>query len=261
MRQRLLVALACAAGAMACAWLYLSHAERKAAGGRTVSILVAAKELAAGTRVTAADLAVRAVPESYLHPETVQATDEDEKKILGRQIIVKLGQGQPLLWSDFESQKSKLGKSLSGLVQKGQRAITLPVDVAGSFANQVRPGDRVDILGTFTRPTADVTVTVLQNVLVVSIAGKREEVDGEPTTVVTAVTLSLELDEAELLVFAMQHGSIHLVLHGDEDIDVVADVGTKSFADLLEDQRRSTLAARRSKKRIRELHPDRAEVP
>jgi pilus assembly protein CpaB len=250
MRKRLSIALVCGLGAVACAWFYIQSVEARLTGGRLVGVLVAARELPPGTRLDEADLAVRQIPEAYLHPESILASATDEKKILGRPIAVRAVQGQPLLWSDFELQKSKLGRGLSGVVQKGQRAITVAVDLAGSFAGQVRSGDRVDILGTFNRKEHEATVTVLQNVLVLAVGGELDLTDPEKQTVrPNSLTLSLDLEEAELLVFAQQKGPINFVLHGADDVDVVADVGQKSFGDLFELEKRAALSSRRSRAR------------
>jgi pilus assembly protein CpaB len=258
MKKRLVIALACAGAAVVCGWLYTQSLEARVGGGRLTPILVAARELPAGTRISDGDLALRNIPESYLHPDSVLSSAANEKKIEGRPIAAHKSQGEPLLWSDFESTKGKLHKGLSGAVQKGQRAITLPVDVGGGFGNQLRAGDRVDVLGTFNRKDHEATVTVLQNVLVLSVGGERKEVDGEPMLQVSDLTLSLELDEAELLVFAQQHGTLSYVLHGDDDIDVITELQQKSFGDLFEDEKRTAMAVRRVKKHLgpTPLQPD-----
>lgn len=257
MKKRLWIAIACAVGAMVCCWLYLNNVEARLRGGHKVAVLVAGRDLVPGTRLTEADLALRTIPEAYVHPESVLATLADEKKILGRAVLAHLAQGQPVLWTDFETERAKLARGLSSAVQKGQRAATIPVDIAGSFANQVRPGDRIDVLGTFSREKHEVTVTVLQNVLVLSVSGRKEDLDGEPTMVINAVTLSIDLDEAEVLAFARRHGAIDLVLHGADDIDVVAQVAQKDFGDLFEDGKRAQLASRRARRKIEALLPDR----
>jgi pilus assembly protein CpaB len=256
-KKRLSLAIACAVGAILCGWLYLNNVEARLRGGHKVAVLVAGRDLLPGTRLTEADLALRTIPEAYVHPESVLATLADEKKILGRPVLAHLVQGQPVLWTDFETERAKLARGLSSAVQKGQRAITLPVDIAGSFANQLRPGDRIDVLGTFSREKHEVTVTVLQNVLVLSVSGRKEDLDGEPTMVINAVTLSLDLDEAEVLAFARRHGAVDLVLHGSDDIDVVAQVAQKDFGDLFEDGKRAQLASRRARRKVEALLPDR----
>jgi len=261
MRKRLLVAAACAAVAMLLGWFYLRGAELRATGGRLVQVLVAARELQPPARISEADLAVREIPEAYVHPEAVLANAADEKKLLGRPLATRLTQGQMILWSDLESSKAKIARRLAGAVQKGQRAITIAVDPTSSFGNQIRATDRVDVLYTYSRPNSEGTVTILQNVLVLSVTGKKEDqlVDGEPQMTITHVTLSLDLDESEILAFAAQHGVIQLVLHGDDDIDVVTDVRQKTFGDLIDDQKRSTLAARRTRKKPEALAADKVD--
>jgi pilus assembly protein CpaB len=262
MRTRLFVAICAAMLAVICAWLYMRRFEELVSGGRLTQVVVASHEIAAGSRLADADVAVREIPERFAHPEAVLADGGDEAKIIGRVVAVHLGQGQPLLWTSFEGTKTRVGKGLAGMIQKGQRAITLPVDVGGSIGDQIRPGDRVDILGTFNRKDRETTITVLQNVPVLSIGGKKESIDGEPTMQVKDVTLSVALDEAELLVFALQHGTLNLVMRGDEDIDVVADIAQKSFAELFDDQKRITLTEKRVRRRpgIQPLMPDKGQA-
>ena len=50
--KRLLAALICAVGAVACGWLYIHDVELGLRGGRKVMLLAAARELAPGTRLT-----------------------------------------------------------------------------------------------------------------------------------------------------------------------------------------------------------------
>jgi pilus assembly protein CpaB len=259
MKTRLLVAIGAAMLAVTCALIYMRRFEQYVSGGRVMQVVVASHEIAAGARLADADVAVREIPERFVHPEAIVASGGDEAKILGRVVAVHLAQGQPVLWSSFEGTQTKVGKGLSGLIQKGQRAITLPVDVGGSLGDQIRPGDRIDILGTFNRKDRETTITVLQNVPVLSIGGKKESIDGEPTLQVKDITLSVALDEAELLVFAQQHGTLNLVMRGDEDIDVVADIAQKSFAELFDDQKRITLTEKRVRRKpgIQPLKPDR----
>ena len=96
-------------------------------------------------------------------------------------------------------------------MQKGQRALTIPVDLSGSLAGMLRPGDHVDILGTFARAQQDyATVTLLQNVLVLAtgeMRGVGRERRGEPSGATgprtfNNITVSVDPEEAELLVFA-----------------------------------------------------------
>src|SRR6476646_6002451 len=126
--------------------------------------------------VIAIGLALIAVLSLWLYSRSLQ------EEVAGGQ---KVSQGQPLLWSDFELQKSAQSRRLAGAVQKGQRALTIAVDMSGSLAGMLRPGDHVDILGTFARAqgTDWATVTLLQNVLVVATGDLRGTGEGEEAPV------------------------------------------------------------------------------
>src|SRR5207302_917730 len=140
--------------------------------------------------------------------------------ILGRPVNVDIAQGQPLTWSDFDGPKAGGSRRLSQQVQKGQRAMTVPVDLSGSLAGMLRPGDHVDILGTFARGqgTDWETVTLLQNVLIIAVGGSAESEEantsGRPPT---SITVSVDLEEGELLAFAIQRGPINIALRSAED--------------------------------------------
>lgn len=259
MKKRLVVALLCAVLSMMLGWVYLRRAELRVTGGRMAQVLVAAREIPSGTRISVVDLAVRTIPEAYLHPESVLATPADEQKLIDRVCAGRLVPGQQLLWSDLEGARVKLGRRLAGAIDKGHRAITIPVDAANSFGNQIRATDRIDVLGSFSRAGSEYTFTVLQNVLVIAVGGKKEDamVEGEPQMTVTHVTLLVDLDDAEILVFAQQHGTLHLVMHGEDDIDVVTGIRQKTFADLA-GAPKPPVASRKAGGRVRELKPDTA---
>src|SRR5581483_2256204 len=132
----------------------------------------------------------------------------EENVILGRPVSGKIAAGDDILWSDLELQKSSATRQLSAAVQRGQRALTIPVDMSGSLAGMLKPGDRIDILGTFARGqgTDWATVTLLQNVLVIAtgdIRGDGEESSGggsaQGPRTFSNITVSVDLEEAELL--------------------------------------------------------------
>jgi pilus assembly protein CpaB len=262
MKKKLVVALGLAAIATLSLWLYSRSLQEEVAGGQKVTILVAAQDVAPGARLTKSMLAVREVPEAYLHQASIRKGEENQ--IIGRPVADKISQGQPLLWSDFELQKSATSRRLSGAVQKGQRALTIPVDMSGSLAGMLRPGDHIDVLGTFAKGqgTDWATVTLLQNVLVIATGDLRATGDGEETSVATQgprtfsnITVSVDLEEAELLVFAMGRGVIHITLRSQEDLETVDDVPDKNFGDIFETQKRAAFQRRHAQKKIEVLKP------
>lgn len=254
MTKKLLVAVGLALIAVLSLWLYSRSLQEETAGGQKVTVLVAGEDLPAGGRVTKASLAVRDVPEAYVHPAAIRKGEENQ--IIGRPVANKITQGQPLLWSDFELQRSAVSRRLSAAVQKGQRAITIPVDVSGSLAGMLQPGDHIDILGTFARNQgADwSTVTLLQNVVVLATGDRRATNEGEEPMAAgqsrsfTNITVAVDLEEAELLVFAMQRGPINVALRSQDDIETIDDMPEKNFSDIFEVQKRAAFARRHAAK-------------
>ena len=255
MKKKLVVAVGLALIAVLSLWLYSRSLQEETAGGQKVTVLVAGEDIAAGGRVTKASLALRDVPEAYVHPAAIRKGEENQ--IIGRPVANKISQGQPLLWSDFELQRTAASRRLSAAVQKGQRAITIPVDVSGSLAGMLRPGDHVDVIGTFAKNQgADwSTVTLLQNVLVIASGDQRgavenEEPAGPPGSQHTFsnITVSVDLEEAELLVFSMQRGPINVALRAQDDIETVDDVPEKNFSDIFEVQKRAAFQRRHAAK-------------
>lgn len=255
MKKKLVVAVGLALIAVVSLWLYSRSLEQETAGGQKVTVLVAGEDIPAGGRVTKAALALRDVPEAYVHPAAIRKGEENQ--IIGRPVANKISQGQPLLWSDFELQRTAASRRLSAAVQKGQRAITIPVDASGSLAGMLRPGDHVDILGTFARNqgTDWSTVTLLQNVLVIATGDERGAVENEepahpgsgPRTF-SNITVAVDLEEAELLVFSMQRGPINVALRSQDDIESVDDVPEKNFSDIFEVQKRAAFQRRHAAK-------------
>lgn len=259
MTKKLLVAVGLALIAMLALWLYSRSLQEEVAGGQKVLILVAGEDIPAGARLAKSNLAQREVPEAYVHQSSIRKGEENQ--IIGRPVSEKIAQGQPLLWSDFELQKSATARRLSAAVQKGQRALTIPVDMSGSIAGMLRPGDRVDILGTFARAQQDyATVTLLQNVLVLATGELRGSGEGEaegPTTGnvrnFNNITLSVDPEEAELLVFAMQRGPVNVALRSQDDVATFDDVPEKNFGDIFEQKRRADFVRRHAAKKIEAL--------
>ena len=261
MTKKLLVAIGLALIAMLALWLYSRSLQEEVAGGQKLTILVAAEDIPAGARLAKSNLAIREVPEAYVHQSSIRKSEANQ--IIGRPVAEKISQGQPLLWSDFEMAKSAATRRLSAAVQKGQRALTIPVDMSGSIAGMLRPGDHIDILGTFARAQQEfATVTLLQNVLVLATGEQRGSGEGEsegPTTgnvrSFNNITLSVDPEEAELVVFAMQRGPINVALRSQEDVATFDDVPEKNFGDIFEQKRRAEFVRRHAAKKIEALKP------
>jgi pilus assembly protein CpaB len=258
MRQIILLALAVVAGIVAflTSKTYLENQEKKIlAKYQEVEVIIAKEDIPIGTKIDFNLLDHATMVGSPAVAAAVQATRDNALRIQGFPVQRHIKKGEPIFWADVVS--SVAGEyMLSSMLRKGDvtvdaqtfkrvqrvgmRAISIPVDLVASVTQMVIPGDRVDIIGTFTFPSAKpdptldtVTLTILQDVLVLA-TGKATTRDlSNPALPPSArsgaglaystVTLEVSPQEAEMLAFAIRRGggNLMLSLRHREDITIV----------------------------------------
>ena len=235
MKQKIILAASVAIGLLAAflAGSYISAREREveelrdqlARRYRTVDVVVPAKALPAGTRLEMEDLRVRAVPENALSAQTIRATPNIALRLVGRTLALGVEAARPLQWSDVEGGAPD-ARGLAGMLRPKMRALSISVSGAASVSNMVRPTDHVDVLGTFALPsktmegaTELVTLTILQDVLVLATGQETAETFRGGGGNYSLVTLEVSPHEAEVLTFAEQmRGRLTLALRNPEDL-------------------------------------------
>jgi pilus assembly protein CpaB len=129
-----------------------------------------ANNMTAGNTITSEDIRVVPWPEKFL-PKN--AYFENPQDVVGRLVRSDITAGEPVFKEKLAGDKSSGG--LPVLIPAGYRAVTVGVSEIKGVAGFVKPGDRVDVLGTFQDKGTDneeirITKTVLQNVLVMASA-------------------------------------------------------------------------------------------
>ncbi len=149
---------------------------------------------------------------------------------VGRQLETTLSAGHTLQYSDLKPLSQQQG--FTRKIQRGMRAVSIPVDMVAAINNLVKPNDDVDIIGTFRFPEArgdsaidTVTMTMLQNVKVLAVGSRWENysADASGRANYATVTLLVYPNEAELLIFASQKGRLSLALRNYDDRVVLDD--------------------------------------
>jgi pilus assembly protein CpaB len=224
--------------------VYLHRFEETASGGAKIELLVAAQPIERGKKITPEMLAVRAVPQAYVDDRAVRASDQD--KVLNLRAASKVPVLQTLAWTDLIATTDDQ-RDLSSLVQPGNRA--LPIRVQFEEALQlIRPGDFVDVLGVDAE--AREASVLLQRVLVLA-AGLETSVerstDKKPGYRASLLTLSVSLQEAQLLSLAQSVGRLMVVVRGLSDPRVFDSPPDVSRSDLFDSSARQ--AVQRSSRR------------
>lgn len=176
--------------------------------------------------------------------EGVVLTKDNLSEIVGRRTIGLHKKGDPIRWNDIEGGNIRHG-GLAADVRSGYRAISINVNGASSVSGMVRPGDNVDVIGTFDFPDDSgkikrgdpVTCTILQKVLVLATGGETGKSRGvgfgansSMVSGYSTVTLAVTPREAEMLAFAEQiKGRLVLTLRSRSDMATEDELPTVDF--------------------------------
>jgi pilus assembly protein CpaB len=106
-----------------------------------VKVLVAARDLPSGRVLRGSDLARREMPSAFVPGGALPA--DAAARALGQQLVFALRRGDALVESHLAGGE---GPTLAARLQRGTRAVTVPVDEVSSQAGLVRPGDRIDLM-------------------------------------------------------------------------------------------------------------------
>lgn len=150
-------------------YMYINRMKQEVYKGmEMVHVLVASDDLHSGTRISSANVAGRAFPQKYVGKRAVAVSDAEI--IMNALLVNNVQKGQPLFWSDIEAAR-QLESGMAGIIEKGMRAVTIPVSEITGVAGMLQPNHRVDVLFTFdpslfdpreqpTRETADIPQTM-----------------------------------------------------------------------------------------------------
>jgi pilus assembly protein CpaB len=227
-------------------FMYMQRFEDEASGGEPVLVLTAVQDIPLGVALTQEMMVARELPTAYLEDRHI--TVADQERVIGVRVVGGVRAGESILWSDLAT-TTDTSRDLSSLVRNGMRAITIQADQSATFGGLVRPGDRVDVLMTLTRPGAAqtaavederVTIALLQNLLVLAAGqdtGALQRTARTPTQM-NDVTLSTTVEQAQLLAFSQQRGRLTLLLRHPDDIEVIEGLPETTTDDIITPERR-----------------------
>jgi len=195
------------------------------------AVLAAARPLASGTLLKAADLTWKEVTTVGTVPGTIVRSPSTEGAFLGAVTRRAFASGEPLIESALV--KSGDREFLSAVLLPGTRAVSIAVDAPQSVAGLVLPGDRVDVILTqsFAPDIGDpgrksVGETVLKDIRVIAVdqwlssiakpMAKDAHLGTANSQIPGTITLELSDLEAERLLVAVQLGKVQLAVRALE---------------------------------------------
>ena len=179
-------------------------------------VVLAAKPLSVGMSVKPTDIKMSKIPASAFPKGGFSKPEE----VIDRPVISNILLDEAVLDGRLAARGSGLG--LAPIIPVGMRAVTVRVNDVSGLSGFVLPGMHVDILVTGNPPAGNgtVTVTPLQNMLVLS-AGTAIQADAKGNAIQAAtVTLLATPEQAEMLTLANGEGRIQLVLRNGSDQNI-----------------------------------------
>ena len=245
-----IAALATTGLGVAMLFIYTQQFERETYGGRDVHVLIATRDVPLGEVLTKDSLGLRALPEHYVERRHIAAAELN--RVVGIRVARALDANESVLWSDLAITSSE-NRTLASTVMPGMRAITIPATPSSTFGGLLQPGDRVDAL--LTTRGADkqwVTIPLLQDLLVLAtgqnIGSMAEQTGAARPGATTTVTVAAAPQQAQVLTYAINQGSVTIVLRNPEDITIVEGMPETTAADVLVTSRRTQYQRPRRKR-------------
>ena len=227
-----------------------------------IDVIVAAKDLPEGTVLDASHLKKAQVPEKFVQPYAVRSAGD----VLHRVAVAPIAEGEQILSNKLRSAEAvPASATLSGVMPKGKRAVTIAVDSVTGVGGFVRPGDTVDILWTTQVPGASkqgnelITLTLFQDVPVYAVGrevvgrggGSKSQKSASEESAQYTVTLAFSPQETSFLLFARDAGRIQLSLRPKADIGdqvVVTPANAATFNSVMES--RLTLSPQKTARQV-----------
>jgi pilus assembly protein CpaB len=245
---------------LAAAWITTemapSSAKADIAAVKMTSVVAVRSDVPVATSLTSAQLKLVDWPTEHVPTGTLHSIDDAKDRIVRR----PLAKGEPVL----EALLYPLGTAggLGAVIADNYRAVSVKVDNVIGVAGFVVPGSRVDVMATLRRVDWDKPIpfskVILQDVRVLAVDQKLEEVKSGEPELVSVVTLEVNPKEAERLIYAAHEGRLQLALRtpGDDENVTTERVGV---VDVLEGKvsgkpapkKRAVASARKRMKIIR----------
>jgi pilus assembly protein CpaB len=209
-----------------------NSAEATVVAAKTTSVVVVRSDVPVASSLTRAQLKLVDWPIEHLPAGALHSIEDAKGRIARR----PLAQGEPVLEASLYPTGAAGG--LGAVIADKHRAVSVKVDNVIGVAGFVVPGSRVDVMATIRRVDRQRAIpyskVILQDVRVLAVDQKLEEVKSGEPELVNVVTLEVSPVQAEHLIYAAHEGRLQLALRAPGDD---AKVATRSIgvADILDD--------------------------
>jgi pilus assembly protein CpaB len=190
----------------------------------STKVVVAAVDIELGSKINPQMLTTSDWPSDSVPPGAFKDVKEVQERVVKSSVL----RGEAVVDRKLSPVGTQGG--LSAVIAEGKRAMTVRVNDVVGVAGFALPGNYVDVMVNAQQErikgeaATQVSMTVLENVLVLAVAQEASRDDTKPR-VVSAVTVELAPEDAEKLDLARSVGTLSLVLRNQLDKKTVATTG------------------------------------
>jgi pilus assembly protein CpaB len=251
-RRALVIALIATVLGASLLLLYLRRFEQEASGGERIKLLTAIKPIERGAVITNEMLVSREVPLAYVEDRAIKASEKP--KIVGLRVGNAVQPNQTLMWTDLAIATDER-RDLSSLVQPGNRAMSVRAHGDDKSFALIHPGDYVDVIAILptSGPAGDQrsASVLLQRVLVLAVGLEtaseqlQEKVEAPRSQREMLLTVSVNLQEAQLLALASEKGKLGVAVRNPDDQRIVEGIPDMQSSALTDTKARSEVQGMR----------------
>ncbi len=241
--KKLVLALGAGAAAFILFFIYFKAKENSLLSKAAVNrVIVAAKYIAPGALITPDMLREIEYPEMYVQPGAVRKAES----AAGFLAAAAFSENEQILANKL----TKVADRLSEIIPIGYRAVSVAVDDTSGLDGMAKPGDFVDVVGSFEDAgnRGIFSATIIQYCQLIAyngdFSGNRKKDPGLfPGPVGRSnATLLVEPSDAETLTFAEHKGRLRLSLRNPGDTKC-AQLKTTNFSNLLKNAMKESTKA------------------
>ena len=182
--------------------------------GKAVEVVVATRDIPRETTITADMVTLETVNRNTFQPGDLSSLSS----AIGQFAEVDILRGQHINSNMVRSLGA--ARYLSQTVPSGFRAMTIPVNKISAVEGLIKPGDTIDVVGTFPIPkpgggTTPVVITVFQGVRVLAVNRNISQYRVEKTA--GTITVALKPEDIKNFTYILEWGQVRLVLRAPLD--------------------------------------------
>jgi pilus assembly protein CpaB len=131
--------------------------------GGTVSVVVAAQDIKAGTKITSDMVTTAVIPSKVM----VEGAVTDKQAAVGLTNLYPIYKNDQVSAPKLGQGDSKCGFTCA--IPNGLVAVSVPISETTSVGGLIQPGDHIDVTAVYNKANGDNATSLLQNVLVLAV--------------------------------------------------------------------------------------------